>query len=115
MGAIGVTEADGDSYTFEIVGGEDSDFFIINSDTGELNFIHAPDYESPHDMNGDSTYELIVQVIDEKGNFDRQTILVTIENMIDLSSYLAMLVRLVRMAHYNLMLTILTRVLIWIH
>ena len=88
VGAIGVTEADGDNYTFEIVGGEDSEFFVLDSNTGELNFIHAPDYESPQDINGDSTYEVIVQVIDENGNFDRQTILVEVENMIDLSTFI---------------------------
>ena len=49
----------GDEVTgWEIVGGADQGQFTITSDTGELSFRTAPDYEAP----GDNEYEVTVEV-----------------------------------------------------
>ncbi|MCJ7434295.1 MAG: cadherin domain-containing protein, partial [Anaerolineales bacterium] len=50
--------------TYSIVGGADAPLFSINSSTGELTFINAPDYELPMDAGGDNIYNLTVQVSD---------------------------------------------------
>ena len=54
------TDADaGDEVTgWEIVGGADQGQFTITTDTGELSFRTAPDYEAP----GDNQYEVTVEV-----------------------------------------------------
>ena len=54
-----------DTLTYSIVGtGDDDAFFTINPSTGALSFIHAPDYETPADFNGDNVYQVRVQVSD---------------------------------------------------
>ena len=61
----------GDEVTgWEIVGGADQSQFVIASDTGELSFREAPDYEDPVDVTstdpvsgaGDNAYVVTVQV-----------------------------------------------------
>ncbi|MEM9271508.1 MAG: Ig-like domain-containing protein [Cyanobacteria bacterium P01_F01_bin.143] len=54
--------AEGDGTTYEIIGGADADLFTIDSDTGELSFVEAPDFEHPLDVGGDNDYEVKVQV-----------------------------------------------------
>ncbi|WP_167853560.1 SdrD B-like domain-containing protein [Roseovarius aestuariivivens] len=46
---------------YSIAGGADSARFTIDTDTGELTFIDAPDYENPQDMGGDNVYDVIVR------------------------------------------------------
>ena len=49
----------GDEVTdWDIVGGADQTKFLITSDTGDLSFQEAPDYEAP----GDNQYEVMVEV-----------------------------------------------------
>ena len=43
------TDADGDTLIYSISGGADQDLFQIDSATGVLTFISAPDYENPLD------------------------------------------------------------------
>ena len=54
----------GDEVTgWEIVGGVDQGQFTITSDTGELSFRTAPDFEAP----GDNEYEVTVEVRERDG------------------------------------------------
>jgi VCBS repeat-containing protein len=53
-----------DDHFFSIVGGADFDEFSINSSTGALSFIDAPDFEDPTDIGTDNAYEVHVQVND---------------------------------------------------
>jgi pyrimidine deaminase RibD-like protein len=50
--------------TYSISGGSDSALFNINSSTGELTFITAPDYEIPTDAGIDNIYNVTVQTSD---------------------------------------------------
>jgi uncharacterized delta-60 repeat protein len=63
-----VTAADADqpvqTITYSILGGADSKFFNINSSTGRLVFISAPNYEAPADVGLDNTYNVTVQAFD---------------------------------------------------
>ena len=54
----------GATKTYSISGGADSAKFSINSSTGALTFVTAPNYESPTDSGGDNIYDVIVQVSD---------------------------------------------------
>jgi hypothetical protein len=63
-----VTATDADQpaqiLTYSIIGGIDSALFGINSSTGELTFLTAPDSEIPKDAGIDNIYNVAVQVSD---------------------------------------------------
>jgi uncharacterized delta-60 repeat protein len=68
--------------TYSIAGGVDSALFNINSSTGELTFITAPDYELPKDAGLDNIYNVTVQASD--GNLvSTQDILITVNAVND--------------------------------
>ncbi len=50
--------------TYSIVGGVDAALFQIDSQTGALSFLSAPDYENPQDANQDNVYDVQLQVSD---------------------------------------------------
>jgi hypothetical protein len=66
------------SLTYSVVGGVDAARFTINSATGVLSFVAAPDYEAPVDLNGDNNYLVTVQVSDGAGGTDSQDLTVTV-------------------------------------
>ena len=75
------TDVDGGTAVYSISGGADAAKFSINSATGNLVFLAAPDYETPADFNGDNVYEVIVLVSDGNGGTDTQTINVTVTDV----------------------------------
>lgn len=89
-----VTSTDGDNpalsqtATYSIIGGADAAKFTINSSTGVLEFITAPDFELPSDADGNNVYVVEVKVMDNGSipKFSTQTILVTITDVADLIS-----------------------------
>ena len=60
---VSASDADGDSLTYSISGGEDGSLFNISS-AGIVTFITAPDFEFPTDANSDNSYALTVSVTD---------------------------------------------------
>ena len=78
---VAATDANtGQTLTYSIVGGADAAKFTINSVTGILSFITAPNYESPTDSGGNNIYDVTVQVSDSLGATDTQAIAVTVTN-----------------------------------
>ncbi len=78
-----VTDADGDSSIFRLLGGVDANKFSINSNTGELSFINAPDFESPDDSDIDNTY--IVNIEARNGMHTAiQTVAINVVDIFDL-------------------------------
>ena len=77
------TDADlpAQTVSYSIVGGADSTKFSINSSTGELNFVSAPNFESPTDSGGDNVYDVTVQASDGAGRTDTQSISVAVEDL----------------------------------
>jgi VCBS repeat-containing protein len=76
-----VTASDADTrqtLAYSIVGGADAAKFTINSSTGALSFVSAPNYEVPTDSGGNNTYDVTVQVSDGNGGVDSQAISVTV-------------------------------------
>ena len=79
-----VTATDADTrqtLTYSIVGGADSAQFTINSATGALSFVSAPNYEAPTDSGGNNIYDVTVQVSDGKWGTATQAIAVTVTNV----------------------------------
>ncbi|MEM8641173.1 MAG: cadherin domain-containing protein, partial [Cyanobacteria bacterium P01_G01_bin.54] len=70
------TEDGGLIYT--ISGGDDATLFDIDLITGELNFITAPDFENPDDLDTDNIYNLQVTVTDADDLSDAQDLVVTV-------------------------------------
>ena len=79
------TDPDGaaQTLTYSLSGGTDQGKFQINSSTGALSFLAAPNYEVPGDADSNNVYEVIVQVADGTGATDTQTINVTVTNAND--------------------------------
>ena len=77
------TDLDGGAPFYSILAGGDAARFTIDSGTGALSFITAPDYENPTDAGGNNVYDLTVQVSDGNGGTDTQSIAVTVTNVAD--------------------------------
>ncbi|MXP27198.1 tandem-95 repeat protein, partial [Altererythrobacter indicus] len=72
------SDSDGDVLAWSIAGGLDASLFTIDSATGALSFITAPDYEAPADSDEDNIYQLSVKVSDGNGKSTTQSLTVTI-------------------------------------
>ena len=77
------TDADlpAQTLTYSISGGADRSLFIINSSTGVLSFVNAPNFENKLDAGADNVYDVVVQVSDDGGLIDTQAIAVTVNNV----------------------------------
>jgi hypothetical protein len=74
------SDPDGTSPVYSILGGPDAALFAIDSATGALTFIDAPDYEAPHGQSGPNLYTVEVGASD--GEFtSRQTIQIAVGNV----------------------------------
>lgn len=71
-------DVSGQTLSYSINGGDDADQFSIDSASGVLTFLSAPDFESPTDADSDSVYELSVAVSDGTGNSDLQNLSVMV-------------------------------------
>ena len=59
-------------------GGRDVSKFSINSSTGALSYLSAPDYESPTDYNSNNDYVVVVRATDSDGNQSVQPLTINI-------------------------------------
>ena len=70
----------GSQVFYSITGGADAAKFTINSTTGELSFVTAPDYEKPTDAGKNNVYDVIVRA--SNGTLtDNQAIAVTVTDV----------------------------------
>jgi len=80
VATVTATDADaGSVVVYSIDGGADAALFVIDSATGVLSFVSAPDFEAPADAGGDNLYEVVVKASDGTAS-DSQTIRVQITN-----------------------------------
>ncbi len=78
---LAADDADGDTLTYEIVGGRDASFFEIDATTGELTFKGAPDYENPQSGGGNNTYDVTVKVSDGNGGEEIKPLWVKVKDV----------------------------------
>jgi len=64
--------------TYSLSGGVDVSKFTLNSTTGQLSFIAAPQFASPTDAGGNNIYDVQVMATDGLGNQTSQNIAVTV-------------------------------------
>ncbi len=82
LSVVTLTATESHPLSYFISGGTDSALFEINATTNTLQFIAYPDYEYPHDSNGDNAYAVTLGVSD--GNLtDAQDITVTVTDAND--------------------------------
>ncbi|QAY78539.1 M10 family metallopeptidase C-terminal domain-containing protein [Sphingosinicella sp. BN140058] len=73
-------DEDGEPARYYIAGGADASRFTIDVNTGVLQFVAAPDFETPRDSNGDNVYRLAVVATD--GAFeDFQTLSIQVKDV----------------------------------
>ena len=79
---ISATDADGDTITYTLEG-SDANLFTIDSSTGRVDFISAPDFEAPDDRNQDNLYAITVVATDDgTGELtDREDVSVLVRNV----------------------------------
>jgi len=83
----GFTEGNGVEYYLH--GGQDSYLFNLNVNTGELAFLDAPDFENAADANRDNVYDVGVRAIDYSGQLLDQLLRVTVQDVSENQSGLA--------------------------
>ncbi|WP_143821115.1 choice-of-anchor U domain-containing protein, partial [Motiliproteus sp. MSK22-1] len=69
--------------SYGLLNSGDSALFSLNSQTGQLSFINAPDFETPDDSDGDNHYALQVSVTDETGLSTTQALTVKLTNEVE--------------------------------
>jgi hypothetical protein len=79
---IKASDPDGNALTFSLTGGADKSKFLVDSESGVLTFINAPDYENPRDTGRNNAYDLTVTVSDGFLS-DSQAITITILNIVE--------------------------------
>ncbi|MEA1015470.1 cadherin domain-containing protein [Sphingosinicella sp. LY1275] len=78
-------DTDGGPVQYHIAGGADAARFIIDVNTGVLQFVSSPDFEAPRDANGDNVYDVTVVATD--GVFeDFQTLAVKVTDVAETSA-----------------------------
>lgn len=70
-----------ETVTWDLNGGADVAKFAINSSTGDLSFLSAPDFETPTDGGSNNTYIVGVRATDTAGNATTQTFTATVTDV----------------------------------
>ena len=81
---VETTDAENDNITYLLPAQNDNTLFAINSSTGLITFINAPDYENPVDQNRDNVYIVTVAASDNGTPLPQtttQTISISVKNI----------------------------------
>ena len=75
-------DPDYDTLAYSIASGDDAALFAIDSSTGALTFVSAPDFEAPADTGSDNVYEVVVRASDGT-DWDDQALSVAVGDLND--------------------------------
>ncbi|MEM6468730.1 MAG: dockerin type I domain-containing protein [Planctomycetota bacterium] len=79
--AVDDDDAENAGLTYGISGGDDAALFTIDTVTGQLDFLTAPDVENPTDLDLDNLYEVTVDVTDSSMESDSLDVMITVEDV----------------------------------
>ena len=79
---VDATDADLTAPTYAITGGADAARFAIDTASGVLSFVSAPDFENPTDAGDNNVYDVLVEASDGSLS-DTQAIAVTVTDVVD--------------------------------
>ena len=68
VGTVSATEPFGAGIGYEVTGGIDYHFFLLDPLTGVLTFATAPDFETPADYDADNVYEIRIKATGSDGS-----------------------------------------------
>ncbi len=78
-GQVAVTDLLADEpVTWAIGGGADAALFVIDAQTGRLQFVEIPVFEAPQDADGDNTYLVTLSATDASSNSSQQTLYIAV-------------------------------------
>ena len=80
---INATDVDGDALTYEKTSGVDFSLFDLNTSDGRLFFKTIPDFEVPHDSDGNNTYEIWFRAHDGNGGYAEKRLTIRIINLVE--------------------------------
>jgi predicted extracellular nuclease len=83
VGTVAAHDPENDAFVFAKAGGSDQAFFTIDTHTGALSFINAPDFETAEDANHDNVYDVVVSATDTLGARSTQTIHVSVTDVVE--------------------------------
>ena len=63
-----ITTEDNSTVSYTVSGGEDKDRFLLDSTSGVLRFVSAPDFEHPSDADLDNIYKIQIEATGSQGN-----------------------------------------------
>ncbi|WP_203293903.1 cadherin domain-containing protein [Maricaulis parjimensis] len=78
---ISAIDGEGDDITYSI-SGTDAGLFTVDSETGEVSFLTAPDFETPSDSGGNNVYDITVTASDGT-NSNSQDVAITVSDITD--------------------------------
>ncbi len=78
------TDADGTTPTYSLTGGFDQALFSIDSNTGQLSFQAAADFETPTDSDSNNTYQVEITATDGS-NSVAQNVAIIVKNIFDIT------------------------------
>ena len=79
---VQATDSDsGDIVHYVISGGADAQRFSINSLSGNVSFVQAPDFEHPGSAAGSNLYDVVVSAVDQRGGSTDQRLTVEVDNL----------------------------------
>jgi len=73
-------DAEGSGIVYSL-SGVDAQFFNIDSETGVISFVTAPDFERPLDNDSDNDYHIVVTVSDSDNMSDQEALLITVSSI----------------------------------
>ena len=77
------TDSEGAGLVFTLSGGADQSLFNIDTNSGVVTFITAPDFETPDDAGTDNNYDFQVTVTDSDGLTAVQDIIITVTDVVE--------------------------------
>ena len=80
---INATDVDGDALTYEKISSVDFSLFDLNTSDGRLFFKTIPDFEVPHDSDGNNTYEIWFRAHDGNGGYAEKRLTIRIINVVE--------------------------------
>ena len=82
VGVVTATDPEGHAIAYAIAGGADAAKFSINTTTGALAFLSAPNFEAPTDAGGNNVYDVIVSASDSTVTPVTQAVTVTVTDVV---------------------------------
>ena len=76
------TDAEGNTITYALSGGDDQDQFSIGTSSGALQFKSPPDHENPSDDGGNNVYEVEISASDSSAS-SKMILEVTVTNVVE--------------------------------